>query len=221
MALTAWSRPLPAGQVALAALGGLWAPGYAAVAVAYPRGRLVALERHALAFAAGILLLPVVGLLASELLGFRAAAIAGVLFALTSVLAATALRRRAHAPEAAARSAMPGTRATLAIAGACLVASAAIVAWSWRPEPVPSSLAIVSSDPPTLVFEATAGARPVAGSLVVTWDGAPILSRDLALDAGATERILVPAPSDAEGAHTIEARWDGRVVRAHVAGGGA
>lgn len=236
-AATAHLPPFP-GRLALAVLGGVWAPGYALVALIARRGRLAGLERHALASAAGLLLLPLAGLVASETIGFGAAQVASLLAGLTLLLALLAAYRGGTS-EAAVRAPLPDTRATLAIAGGALALAALVLAPSFLEPTLPSAFAMTTpgggevpvrwqaGEAPTYTFQAMAGSAPVEGVLVVTWTPVPdgevrtLLEAPLALAAGEGAARDVAPPANETGTFRLAARWDGHEVRvlAHVLGG--
>ena len=213
------------GRMPVAVVGGVWAPGYALVALAWPRGRLVGLERHALAVAAGFLALPLVGLLAGETVGLSRAP--WLVLAVTGACAAAAWRGSGGA-EAAARSPVPSTRVTLGVSGAALLASGLLLVPALAQDPVPASLAMGNADggpfplrlrvgdDARVLVEARAGTEPAAGDLVVRWNGQVLLQERMALAAGAGARVTVPLPTDAPGVHAFTATWAGRETHAQV-----
>jgi hypothetical protein len=209
-------------RLPLALAGGLWAPGDALACALWPRGRLSALERHALAVGLGLLLAPLAGLLASALAGFRPSTVGGTLAVLTCAAAAVALHRRGDAPEAASWSSPPSRRATLATGGAALCVAALVAVPAWVPaEALPSSLALEGDIPRTVIRNATlevalvarAGDAPVDAPLVVTWNGEVLWTRNVSLAPHAEARLPLPVAPDGAGAHVREAAWGGRLIR--------
>lgn len=214
-------------RMPLAVLGGLWAPGYALVALVWRPGALSKLERHALAAAAGLLLAPVVALATSEAVGFGPTQVASALALVT--LAGTLLARRDETAEPATASLVPSTRVTLGASGAALVFAAILVAPSFAASSLPHSLALTAPDggqatlrwtegsPPTWRILASGGDEAVEAPLTIRWDNVTLFTRALRLGAGEAESFEVRPPADAApGNHTLAARWAGRDVHAYV-----
>ncbi|HUR68508.1 MAG TPA: hypothetical protein VM370_04620 [Candidatus Thermoplasmatota archaeon] len=225
--LTLLLAPSAPWRIPLALLGGIWAPGYALLAVAYPRGRLVALERHALAAAAGLCLLPVLTLVASETVRLTSARVAGVGLVLTLALAAIALRKPTTPTEPVVRGALPSTRVTVAMCALALLLAAVVEARSLSSateEPAslamtsdaggPLELQVAQGAPAAVLVSPRAGARAVTDTLSVTWDGVALDARDVSLSPGEAASIVVPLPTDAVGAHALVATWAGRETHA-------
>ena len=225
LAATLWLAPAAPWRAPLALFGGVWAPGFALLAALYPPGRLTRLERHALAIAAGICLLPLLVLLTSETVGLRAAQLATLGSIFTGALALVA-RRHAPAPEPATRSAIPSTPVTLAICAIALVAAAGAVALGARDAPpVPASLALSGPDGPLalrpalgedvrVLVEARAGDAPAAGTLLVRLDGTVVVERALSLAPHEAARVEVSVPTDARGPTQLVATWLDRETHA-------
>jgi hypothetical protein len=210
------------------ALAALLLPGHAIVAAVWPRGRLTGLERNALAFAAGLLVLPIAGLIASETMGFRILSVSLVLLIVTLAAGLVAWRRhRAGRREWAARSAVPSTKWTLAIVGGALLVSGGLTLAGPLAAPyvAPASLALTASDgsaalPRTLerganvsvVLEARAGDASSSAPLIVSWDDQPLFEAALDLGPQEARRIDVRLPTDDVGPHRFVATWGEREV---------
>lgn len=229
LAATLFFVPDAPWRAPLAILAGVWAPGYAIVALAYRRGRLTALERHALAAGIGLVVLPLLGLAASALVGFRPTSLAGAALVVTLGVGAAAAMRAPIAPEPIARSPAPSRRATAAIAiGALLVATAVLLPTLVARPSVPHSLALTdaagmpldlrhaSGATIAIRIEATAGTEAISDTLRVTWGDATILERQLTLEAGTSELIDLAPTLDAR-ERVLNATWAGREVHATFA----
>lgn len=215
LAATIVLLPAAAWRIPLALLGGIWAPGYALLCLAYPRGALSQLERHALAACAGLCLLPLLTLLSSESVGLTQARVALVAAAFTGVAALGALLRTrrlskappspsgagvglpspASAPQSPAsapqaeplvRTRLPSTRATLALCLGALLVAAGVEATSH------------------------VTARPAPPSLALTAAGGPL---DLDLEPGEQVAVIVEARAGASAAMgELVVTWDGAPI---------
>jgi len=164
----------------------VWAPGYVLLLAIHPRGRLSALERHAMALALGLVLLPLVGLLASVTVGFTWVGVAAWLVVLVVAAGAVAAARRGTAVrEAASHSLVPSTRVTLALTLAALAVAGAVWAWPGASQRTPPALwledgagqalalpsNVTSGAPIRVVVLVASGDAPLDGTLTVSWDG--------------------------------------------------
>lgn len=219
----------------LALLGGLWAPGYALLGAAYPRGGLSRLERHALAACAGLCLLPLLALLASETIGLTSMRTGMVALGATVAFSLVGWAREARTQpevEPLTRSRLPSTRVTVALCTGALVLAAAVEATSTiTARDAPGSLALHSADGPldlaltqheTVVVFATAraGATPAEGELEVLWNGEARSSELLHLAAGQTRTIEITIHTDVRGSHDLVVRWRGLETDATFVVGG-
>jgi hypothetical protein len=223
-------------RAALGRVGGVWAPGYALVAAAYPRPRLARLERHALAGAGGLLMAPLVGLATSEIAGFRPTNVSAALLLTTVALATVgAWRGRDAAAEKCARAAVPGTRATLMTCGLAIGLAAVVALPAWfAATSVPSSLALTDmagnailpaqfakDEPFALAIHLGAGTEPRAGRLIVAWDDDTLTpltlhQEDIVLASGTTHTISVNVPTERPGDHLLRVLWEGEGREVHA-----
>lgn len=210
-----WSWPL-------VALGAIWAPGYALLDAIYPRGRCVALERHAMAAGLGLLLLPVFALAASALLGFQRASLVLTILAVVAAAATVAAIRKGNAGrEAAGFATAPSRRATAALCGAALLLAGIVTWWPQPDRQVPAALWLEGPDGRALALPAAvapnstvhvtvllaAGDAALDGTIRLAWDDRGEAT-PVRLAPQGRHAVVFVVPTDAVGVHAFSARLD-------------
>ncbi|MEA3191187.1 MAG: hypothetical protein QOD77_1769 [Thermoplasmata archaeon] len=207
---------------AFVALGAVWAPGYALLDMAYPRGRCVGLERHALAAGLGLLLLPVLALATSATLGFHRWSLVLAIMVVVAVAAIVAAARKGRlGAEPAGFAVAPSTRSTLALCGATFLLAGVVAWWPQPGAELPAALWLEGPDGQALVLPAVvavnatvpvtvllaSGDAALEGTLRLAWDGHGEATA-IRLAPHGRHAVAFVVPTDAPGLHAFDARLE-------------